>query len=311
MRLFVFKIILRLVLFFSGSIILIFFGALFKNNIPFIIDKYKKEIIHKKDIKIVIFGDSEIHGAVDSKILQDHLNIQTNNLALGGQTVFINVLKIRDFLKYKSDPIIIFDYGSNDVSYRGDMTRDEGDLFESEGYKFAISNNFQFMNFEELWFFISKFPLITIQSFFKGIFQYNFILHSGVDLNNESKMDDYIKKLDLIVRSKNSIYNSKHLIKEDFSFSKLLELIYDNPSATFLILNPPEHKLNRMIYKKDSLKWLQNTSILKNFQNVRILNYKNFPLLDEDFENFSHLTISGKNKFSFELAKYLKQLNSN
>ena len=50
-----------------------------------------------------------------------------------------------------------------------------------------------------------------------------------------------------------------------------------------------------MIYKKDSLKWLQNTSIFKkNFQNVRILNYKNFPLLDQDFENFSHLTISSK-----------------
>ena len=50
-----------------------------------------------------------------------------------------------------------------------------------------------------------------------------------------------------------------------------------------------------MIYKKDSLKLLQNSSILKNF-----------PFLDEDFENFTHLIISMKNKFSFELAKYLK-----
>ena len=40
-------------------------------------------------------------------------------------------------------------------------------------------------------------------------------------------------------------------------------------------------------------------------KNVRILNFKNFNMDHEDFEDFSHLTVKGMNKFSLELAKSL------
>ena len=309
MNIFLINIIKRLLLL-SLLFIIIIFGSIFlKTNIPFIIDKHKKEIILKKKIQIAIFGDSEIHGALDSKILQNELNIQTNNFANGGQTVFMNVLKIRDFLKFNSDAIIIFDYGSDDVSYRGDLRLDEGNLFDPEAFKFSFSNYYQYMNFDEIYFFLFNFPIETIQSIFKGVLQYNYILHTGVDLNLKSNLLEAKNNIKSTIKLRDSLMLSKHLIEELFPFNKLNEIIVNNPETIFFILHPPEHELNKLIYKEDSLKWSNNTRILSVHKNTRILNYKNFKLDDEDFENFSHLTVLGKKKFSEELSKILKTYN--
>ena len=311
MNIFFLKIINKSLILSLLFIIIISGVIIFKTNTPIILDKYKGEIILKKKIQIAIFGDSEIHGALDSKILQNKLNMQTNNFANGGQTVFTNVLKIRDFLKFNPNSIIIFDYGSNDVSYRGDMRRDEGNLFNPEAFKFSFSNYFQFMSFEEIYFFLINFPKETLQSIFKGTFQYNYFLHSGVDLNFNSKIDEAKVNIEKSIKSRDSLMNSKHIFDEYFPFNKLNETVINNPKTTFIILHPPEHQLNKLIFKSDSLKWLENTRILKENKNTIVLNYKDFKLDDEDFEDFSHLTISGKKKFSEELSKALKLIINN
>ena len=307
MNIFLKKTILKLISFFSLSMLVLILAVIVKNNFPFILDKYKKEFVLKKNIEIAIFGDSEIHGAIDSKIIQKILKKQTNNLAIGGQTIFMNILKIRDILKFNPNALIIIDYGSNDVSYRGDMTRDEGDLFQESGYRFAISNNFQFMKIDELYFFIKNFPFITIQSIFKGVFSYNYILHSGIDINLKSNISEQITNLDVLISRKDSIFNCKHIIKENFPFLKLKNLFKNHPSSKFILVNPPEFKLNKKIYKEDSLKWKKNIKEFKKHKNVRILNFKNFKMDLEDFEDFSHLTLKGMNKFSLELAKNLNR----
>ena len=308
MNLFIFKILRRFFLIAVLSLSIIILAYLIKNNTPFIIDKYKNEIVLKKKIQIAIFGDSEIHGAVDSKILEKELNMQTNNMANGGQTVYMNVLKIRDLLKFNSNAVIIFDYGSNDVSYRGDMIRDEGNLFEAEAFKNAISNNFQFMSFGEIYFFLIHFPKETIQSIFKGVFQYNHILHTGVDLNLISNLNEAIANIKSSIKNKDSIIRANHVLEENFPFNKLNELIENHPKSTFIILNPPEYRLNKFVHKNDSIKWLKNTSILNKHKNTRILNFRDMSLDNEDFEDFSHLTNSGKNKFSKELSETLNKI---
>ena len=297
MNLFIYKIFRRLFLITILSISIIILAYLIKNNTPFIIDKHKNEIVLKKNIQIAIFGDSEIHGAVDSKILEEELKIQTNNMANGGQTVYMNVLKIRDLLKFNSNAFIIFDYGSNDVSYRGDMIRDEGNLFDIEAFKNGISNNFQFMSFGEIYFFLIHFPKETLQSIFKGVFQYNHILHTGVDLNLRSNLNESIANFKSTIRNKDSVMNAFHVLEENFPFNKLNELIKNHPKSTFIILNPPEYRLNKFVYKNDSIKWLKNTRILSEYKNTRILSFRDMQLDNKDFEDFSHLTNSGKNKF--------------
>ena len=305
MNIFFRNFFLKLLSFISSVILVLIFSVVLKTNFPFIIDKYKKELVFKKNIEIAIFGDSEIHGALDSNIIQKALKKQTNNLAIGGQTIFMNILKIRDILKFNPNALIIIDYGSNDVSYRGDMIRDEGDLFEEIGYKFAISNNFQFMNIDELFFFIKNFPLVTIQSIMKGVFSYNHILHTGIDLNLKSNISEQIINIDDLISKKDSIFNSKHIINENFPFLKLKSLFKNHPSSNFILVNPPEFQLNKKVYKDDSLKWQKNVNEFKKFKNVKIFNFKDFKMNLEDFEDFSHLTKKGMQKFSLELTKNL------
>ena len=283
-------------------LIFILIGTWIKSNTPFIIDKHKKEVVLKKNIEISIFGDSEMHGALDSKIIQKKLNRQTNNLALGGQTVFMNVLKARDIIKFNPKTTVIFDYGSNDVSYRGDMIRDEVDLFDEAAYRFGISNNFQFMKLDELYFFISNFPFITIQSIFSGVTGYNHVLHTGIDLNKSSKLDEVISNYDSTIITLDSLYKRNHIIEENYPFLKLFRLIKNHPQTQFILVNPPEYFMNKLVYKNDSLKWLNNIKEFKKLENVSVINLRNYDLEKSDFEDFSHLTISGNKKFSIKLS---------
>ena len=102
--------------------------------------------------------------------------------------------------------------------------------------------------------------------------------------------------------------NAFHVLEENFPFNKLNELIKNHPKSTFIILNPPEYRLNKVVYKNDSIKWLKNTRILNEYKNTRILSFRDMQLDNTDFEDFSHLTKSGKNKFSKELSETLNDI---
>ena len=56
----------------------------------------------------------------------------------------------------------------------------------------------------------------------------------------------------------------------------------------------------------DSIEQFEN--ILNKHKNTRILNFRDMSLDNEDFEDFSHLTNSGKNKFSKELSETLNKI---
>tara|TARA_B100001093_G_scaffold249770_1_gene239171 strand:+ start:3149 stop:4090 length:942 start_codon:yes stop_codon:yes gene_type:complete len=265
-------------------------------------DLYQSKFFKIKTLDVGIYGDSHFLHSLDTKILSQNRDISLTNFSRDALPLFYTIRIIQNHINKNPNLKFIVDLGTNNLESSFAL---EGDKFSAADYTNALTNYYIYLNFNDLFSFLKKYPLLTIQSILKGSYQVDYFFNKGVNLSagrltEQQKKDYTIRKFKY-----DSIRQIKRSLDVEFELNELRALIKDNPQTKFLIISPPEHPL----YLKMSNKENRFKTILKEFnafENTSHINAKTLFNEDTLFADYSHLNNDGRVKFTKWLIKHLK-----
>ena len=247
-----------------------------------------------KSTKYLIMGHSHPEGAFN-----DSLICNAKNLSQSGELYFYTYLKIKKLvIENKQLESIFIEFTNNQITI--DM---ESWLTDEKQLICRIPKYMPIMNFED---FVYIFPKNSF-GFIKTIplvLKNNIIIatHPQLNLieandwgkyfyNKRSYIDSLITakksgKLKITDVSKVTFENVKYLFK-------IIDFCKKNNVKVYLIRSPLHHEYTGISNEKPFQRILKS-----NFKNVTFFDFKDFPLLDEDFGDFDHLNYKGAKKFS-------------
>lgn len=273
---------------------------------PFYFDKYKREWVSFESIETGFFGSSHSAYGLNDQTCREKLGQNFRNLSLSGNYQFNTILLIEKLLYHNDKANIIIGIGNHHLShYYPEKTQFTKDFSENVGKWFP------YLSFEDLKLLFQKDP----KQFFEGILGSISSLKPLILGYEES-----ISRIDLAYKNlntSNDIFEEKYYQKDDISklnlpwIERLAKIINDNPENEFIFLRVPIHKeyFNKLNTEEEFKKTID---YFKKFQNVQYLDFQPFinQLEDQDFRDFSHLSISGSRKFTTYFLKLYKKNQS-
>lgn len=305
MKKFALKILKKSFIVFS-IILLIYFLSLLKGNIG-VYDVYNSKYFSIKNLKIGVYGDSNIKSSINTMILNKHFKIPTTQFAIEGQPLFYSVKQIENHIQKNTDLKIILDFSSNNLDHFSSPHL-EGDLYRVNDYIEHLSNNYFLMGFQEQFIFLKNFPLLTLKSILKGVFKIKPHINSGVLVRDEKYRSLSKKELDILFRKRNDFSKKEKKFHKNFEVLTLKSLIEKHPNMKIVLYRAPEHKDYENLFKNrhraDSIFYSFN-----DYENVTLIDYIDSIMSKKYFADSHHLNNNGFkliNKMLLKDEKFLK-----
>ena len=300
MRKFVLKVFKNFLI--INTIILCLICISFLRPKSYTYDMYQSKLFKIKNLDVGIYGDSHLLNALDTKILSQDMDISITNFSRDALPLFYSIRLIQNHINKNPNIKFIIDLGTNNLEPSFAL---EGDKFSELDYANAMTNYYMYLNFNDLFSFLTKYPFLTIQSILKGSYQFDYFFNKGANLTVGSITEQQKKDYKTRKFKYDSIRQITRSLDAEFELNELRGLIKENPQTKFLIISPPEHPL----YLKMSNKENKFKTIIKEFnafENTSHINAKT--LLNEDnlFDDYSHLNNDGRIKFTKWLSNHLK-----
>lgn len=255
-----------------------------------------------KNIKFIILGHSHPEGAFN-----DSLIANSKNLAQSGELYFYTYLKTKKILsENKQIKIVFLEFTNNEII--NDMekwTTSEDQLV------YRIPKYAPIMNKDDYQYIIPKNPIAFLKAMpvvFRNnmntlVFNYKDYMIANdwgkYFYNNRHYVDSLLKS------------NKKIGVNNDYLKINNINLFYLNKIIKYCKNNHVELYLMRSPFHKEEPVYLANESkfstILKTkFAKQTFLDFKNFPLLNNEYGDLDHLNYKGSKKFSLFFNNLLK-----
>jgi hypothetical protein len=255
-----------------------------------------------KNIKYIILGHSHPEVAFNDSLIS-----HSKNLAQSGELYFYTYLKTKKILsENKQIKIVFLEFTNNEII--NDM---EKWISSEEQILYRIPKYASLMNEEDYKYIIPKNPVAFIKSlpivFRKNI---NTTIYKYNDYISTYDWGKYFynkrQHLDSLLASK-----KQRTVKNNFSEFNNTNLIYLNKIINLCNTNKVKIYLIRSPFYKEEAVYLANEinfrSILKSkYFNQTFLDFKDFPLLHEDYGDLDHLNYKGARKFSLFFNDLIK-----
>ena len=300
MKKFVLKVIKRVLIINIMIVCLIFISFLKPSSYTY--DLYQSKFYKIKTLDVGIYGDSHFLHALDTKILSENRDISLTNFSRDALPLFYTIRIIQNHINKNPNLKFIVDLGTNNLESSLAL---EGDKFSAADYTNAMTNYYMYLNFNDLFSFLKKYPFLTIQSIIKGSYQVDYFFNKGVNLSAGRLTEQQKKDYTTIKFKYDSIRKIKRSLNVEFELNELRGLIKDNPQTKFLIISPPEHPLYLKMRNKEN----RFKTIIKefnSFENTSHINAKTLFIEDSLFTDYSHLNNDGRVKFTKWLSKHIK-----
>ena len=255
-----------------------------------------------KNIKYIFLGHSHPEGAFN-----DSLIANSKNLAQSGELYFFTYLKAKKILsENKQIKTIFLEFTNNEII--NEMEEWAGSeeqilyripkyapIMNEEDYKYIISKN--------MIAFIKAMPIVfrnNINSiYFKSDNYMSYNDWGKYYYNKRQHLDSLLAvKKKKIITNDFSEFNDTNL----FYLNKILKLCYVKKVKVYLTRCP--------FYKEESVYLANEAKFQKNLNakyiNQTFLDFKDFPLLNEDYGDLDHLNYKGARKFSLFFNDLLK-----
>lgn len=247
-----------------------------------------------KKINYLVLGHSHPEGAFNDSLINN-----SKNLSQSGELYFYTYLKSKKILNQNNQVKTIFlEFTNNEII--NDM---EKWTKSEEHILYRIPKYAPIMDKDDYQYIISKNPMAFIKAMpkvFKNnintlVYKYNdyiTINEWGKYFYNKRQFVDSILKVKKPKKSKNNNlgFNDTNL----YYLTKIIQLCKEKKVAIYLVRSPM-HKKEHVFLANESL--FQETVKAK-FSSVDFLDFKEFPLLNEDYGDLDHLNYKGAKKFS-------------
>jgi hypothetical protein len=250
---------------------------------------------------ILLLGNSHPESAVNDSLINELVNISS-----GGESYFYSAIKGIKILKANPQiKTVLIEYSNNSIS----KEMDEwiwGDKYIKNRYpKYS-----HLIGFYEQFYLLSHNPIsfLKIQPLSFKI-KLNFLFYNKSNLI----LDDNWGKYNYLVRDKTDSLvsaikpteltgNSKIITSKDniYFLNELIKYCQTN-NINIILIRCPLHKL----YPKSNEK-LFVKNLNENLNNVKFIDFKNYPLSNSEFADLEHLNFRGANKFSKKLDSVIK-----
>lgn len=273
---------------------------------PFYFDKFEKKWVPFESVEIGFFGSSHSAYSLKDQMCREKLGHNFRNLSLSGNYQYNTALLIEKLLYHNNKAKIIIGIGNHHLShYYPEKTPFANDFSENVGIWFP------YLSLDDLILLFQKNPKQFLEGILGSISSLKpLVLGYEVSV---SRIDLAYKNLNTV----NDIFDEKYYQKENLDkldlpwIKKLVKIINENPNNEFLFLRIPIHKeyFDKLENEKEFEKII---SYFKQYQNVKFIDYQPFinQLEDYDFRDFSHLSISGSEKFTANfLTHYMNKSN--
>ncbi|MCX2450146.1 hypothetical protein OQX61_02580 [Pedobacter sp. PLR] len=290
------KVILKLTKF--SLLFLVLLGSTILLTTNYIFNKSNFKIPNHTD-KIII-GHSHAECAYN-----DSLIVNTINIAQSGESYFYSYYKINQLLQQNEKIKYVFlEFTNNEIGKKMDDWIWSG-LFLShryhlyapfidyQGHNLLIKKNAKNL---------LKLQVKTLLNNVKTIVlsEYNYVRKTGGYLYLVRNKTDSLVKLKDTATISNKI---PELPIENLAYLDRIVLLCKIKKVKLVLLRSPLHKKYKGIHNE---KEFQNLLATK-YQNTHFLDFKNFPLTDDEFGDLEHLNFKGAKKFSVFFNDLLAQ----
>lgn len=285
---------------FGFAILFIFIGILFITNKK--IDNSSLFQLSENN-KYLVLGHSHPECAFNDSLIPN-----LKNISKSGELYFYTYLKARKLLtENKHIKVLFLEFSNHAIINRMEEWTKSDIRIESQIPKYeAIMDN------DDCNYIINKNPIAFIKSMplvFKN--NINTILFNYKDYIVSYELGKYYRNKRADVDSLLKVENSR-IMKNDFSEFNGVNLFYFNKIIKYCADNSIELYLIRSPFHKQEPIFLANESkfqtLLKTkFGKQTFLDFKDFPLLNEDYSDLDHLNYKGAKKFSLFFNNLLKK----
>jgi hypothetical protein len=254
----------------------------------------KAKFVLTKLPKYIVLGDSHPECAFNDSIIEN-----LSNCAQSGESYFYSYFKLKNILESNKTIKTVFLEFSN-----GQLELEVNNWIWGEKYlAYKYINYSPFLTFEDQRMLFLKNPMsfLGIQSL---CFSTNLeiILKRKFNLMADSKLGGYqslnrFKTDSLILKFDQDKKNNK--ISDSFSDSNLKYLdkivkLCKNKNVNIIFIRTPIHQKEMELVNEIKYQKILNSR----YKNVEYIDFKEFPLSNDQFGDFSHLNYRGGNKFS-------------
>jgi hypothetical protein len=254
------------------------------------------------DVKKYIFlGHSHAQTAYNDKYIDSSLN-----LASAGEAYFYTYIKLRKILEYNRLKRILFvEYSNNNIlAEMNNWTWDDIHI----KYRYRLYSPFTAL--DEMKVLYLKNPKAAFICDMKSIINNVYYLFNLENISTEKKMGGYVDlvrdKTDSLLRT---ISKSRTKSVTDTAISELniayLRKIVDacrESGFEVYLIRTPLHPLYKGLDNEAVFKSILNSL----FRDVEFLDFRNYPLMNEDFGDFQHINYRGARKYSAFFNNLLK-----
>jgi hypothetical protein len=263
----------------------------------------KKRLILKTrpGITMIVTGHSHPECAFNDSLIQD-----LQNFSKSGEAYFYTYYKLTALLKQNPQIKTVFIDYSNDAiteikdrwtwgsTYMGYLYPEYGLFIDKEGNRLLRNNN------PKAWFNnqsrLMQRNLLSIANsdydYSTRIGKYMHLVRQQLNPTNASQPTNQVDRTKLFRLSNTNITY----------LEKIITLCKQNAVKLFLIRSPIHPNSSDLINEK-----LYNQVYFSKFRSVEFLDFKNFPLKDEEYGNDVHLNFKGARKFSVFFDSLVKQ----
>lgn len=252
------------------------------------------------NIKNVVFGHSHAECAFNDSIISNF-----KNLAESGESYFYTYIKTKEVIKQNPQLETVFiEYANNDVS----LVKDR-DIWSDKYINWRYPIYSALMNAEEHLFLLSKNPRSVIETLPKTFKKqlskirnnkYNYTnVFGGYKHLEDSKLDSLLEKKANVQKTHSDYYIASQV--NLYYLHKIIAYCKERNLKIYLVRSP----MYKDSYYLSNEKLLQN--ILKDqFADITFLDFKDFPLNNDEYRDLSHLNYKGAKKFSTYFNTFLE-----
>ena len=294
----------RQILTFTFLLLVIFVSAILINNIAFNNSKY---FTLPKNINTAILGHSHPECAYN-----DSLILNFKNLAQSGEAYFYTYLKVKKLISENNQiKTILIEFESTQIDTLMDSWT-WGDMHISARF----TNYFPLIGYSGFYFIWQKNSSAILQYFPKSFmksFGNNLIdnlkkkniltdhRYGGYQYITRAKVDSLLIAIENMNEISRDNFNSPISITNIKYLTKTIELCNQKGLQVLLIRSPLHKKYGNTIIEK-KFQHIRNTYYSK----IEFLDFRNFPLENDEFGDFGHLNYKGAQKYSIFFDHLLK-----
>lgn len=258
----------------------------------------------KKNTKFIVLGHSHSECAFNDSVI-----VSLENYSQSGESYFYTFLKAKKIIESNSQIHVVFiEFTNNQILKEMDNW-----IWGDELLSFRYPKYSPLMNINEIAFLFSKNPKIFLDSQFLALKRnLNFILKSKTNFFYYNGLGGYLNlnrdKTDSLINilSKDSVINSKRLEISETNIlylAKTIDFCIKSGIQVYLIRSPIHSKNSNYVANETEFIHILKTQ----FNDVELLDFKVFPLNNNEFGDLEHLNFKGAIKFSNFFNKLIER----